>query len=130
MTFDLWLWPFRWALNEHHHTKIDSNWVRICPVAERERERSSFRGTVYKWIEGFLRDRQRVRVGKEYSSYTSVLSGIPQGSFLGPILFTVFINDPPEFSKSCCYILADDTRIYNQCENHNVIQNYIHEFLN
>ena len=79
-----------------------------------------------------LSDRKqlRVRVGKEFSSYTSVLSGIPQGSILGPILFTIFINDLPDCAKSCCYIFADDTKIYNKCENHGQIQNNINEFLN
>ena len=87
-------------------------------------------GSVHRWIEGFLKDRkQRVRVGKDFSSYTSVLSGIPQGSILGPILFTIFINDLPDCAQSQCYIFADDTKIYNKSENHDQIQNDIDSFL-
>jgi hypothetical protein len=48
-------------------------------------------GKLLKWIEAFLRDRrQRVVIGSEKSQWTEVTSGIPQGSFLGPIIFFDF----------------------------------------
>ena len=48
------------------------------------------------------------------SDPTTVLSGIPQGSVLGPILFIIHINDLPEVVKCGTYLFADDTNIFRQ----------------
>jgi hypothetical protein len=81
-------------------------------------------GKVKGWVEAFLSNRvQRVRVGEEYSSEESVLSGIPQGSILGPVLFTIFINDLPDSIESKCKIFADDTKIYGSPKESDKMQN-------
>ena len=81
-------------------------------------------GNVHKWVEDFLKGRtQRVRVGRDFSSSADVLSGIPQGSILGPILFTIFINDISDNIKSCCRIFADDTKVFNISSESEVLQN-------
>ena len=83
-------------------------------------------GAILQWTRSFLSHRtQRVRVGDQTSSECAVLSGIPQGSILGPVLFTVFINDLPETLSSTCHIFADDTKIYNNSVNKNLIQDDI-----
>ena len=82
-----------------------------------------FVGNISKWIEDFLSDRtQKVRVGDSYSANAKVLSGIPQGSILGPILFTVYINDLPHGISSSCKIFADDTKIFDIANNYRIIQ--------
>ena len=80
-------------------------------------------GNILKWVRSFLTGRkQRVRVGKEYSNMTDVTSGIPQGSILGPVLFTIFINDLPDAIKVNCKVFADDTKIYDSTKHKRQIQ--------
>ena len=68
-----------------------------------------------KWIEAFLDKRsQVVRVNSVESVSAQVLSGIPQGSVLGPVLFTIYINDLLEGINSNGFMFADDAKIFHQ----------------
>lgn len=71
------------------------------------------------WVTDFLSDRtQRVRVGKSMSDPVSVLSGVPQGSVLGPILFLCFINDMcAVVNNATLKIFADDSKLYMKCRS-------------
>ena len=70
-------------------------------------------GNVYTWIQNFLSNRkQRVSVHGSYSDWTNVLSGVPQGSVLGPTLFIIYVNDLPGNILSSLGLFADDTKIY------------------
>ena len=46
------------------------------------------------------------------SNWTSLQAGVPQGSFLGPLLFLVYINDIVENINSSIRLFADDTSLY------------------
>jgi len=77
-------------------------------------------GKLLLWIENFLKDRkQRVLVNGSASTWSNVISGIPQGSILGPILFIIYINDIPELLQSTCKLFADDTKLYKVISNCN-----------
>ena len=72
-------------------------------------------GPALNWIKAFLSNREQiVTVNGEKSYQASVLSGVPQGSVLGPLLFLVYINDLPEHVSSLIYLFADDTKIANK----------------
>ena len=55
---------------------------------------------------------------KGYKSTTKpVVSGVPQGSVLGPLIFLIYINDLPNRIKSHCRLFADGALIYNTADN-------------
>ena len=47
------------------------------------------------------------------SSWVDVNAGVPQGSFLGPLLFLIYINDLSDDLKSECKLFADDTSLFS-----------------
>ena len=50
-----------------------------------------------KWIGSYLKDRkQTVCIEGKLSKVLSVTTGVPQGSILGPLLYTIFTNELPE----------------------------------
>ena len=82
-----------------------------------------------KWISSYLKDReQTVYIEGKQSKFLTVPSGVPQGSILGPLLYTIFTNELPELvhqhnaqddlynmhcdscGSLCCY--ADDSSFF------------------
>mgnify|MGYP003477484535 FL=1 len=77
-------------------------------------------GNVLNWIKNWLTNRrQRVNINGELSSWIAVLSGVPQGSVLGPLLFLIFINDIDENVISKLWKFADDSKICHGVKNEN-----------
>ena len=80
--------------------------LRLCGV----------QGKLLKWIEQFLTNKKQfVAINGFHSMLALVLSGVPQGSVLGPILFLVYINDLRCHLKGfTAGSFADDTRLNKQ----------------
>ena len=79
-----------------------------------------FNGLLLKWFDSYLSCRkQRVIIDGEQSDWLPVLSGVPQGSILGPMLFLLYINDLPAcVSKgSQVFLYADDSKCARQIKN-------------
>ena len=62
-----------------------------------------------------------VSVSGVSSSRREVLSGVPQGSVLGPLLFLVYINHLPSFLINKCKFFADDLKIYLNVRHQNIL---------
>jgi hypothetical protein len=76
------------------------------------------RAKIYNWLADFLARRsQRVIVNGAESNEAPVVSGIPQGSYIGPILFVLYINDLPRHAQSQVRIFADDTKLFNKSDD-------------
>ena len=77
-----------------------------------------FRGKTHTWLRNFLANRrQRVVVNDSSSSWSPILSVVPEGTLLGPTLFLLFVNDVPDRVASGIKMFADDciNGVYISC---------------
>jgi hypothetical protein len=77
------------------------------------------RGSLFSWIKAYLSNRvQVVRINCSASLPSDVLSGVPQGSILGPLFFALFINDIADVIKNSNILMyADDCKLYRAVRN-------------
>jgi exonuclease III len=79
---------------------------------------AGFGGDSLSWVSSYLSGRrQKVVTTNNESSWQNVLNGVPQGSVLGPLLFTVLVSDLRDAIKRGRYhMYADDTQLYYTCK--------------
>ena len=76
-------------------------------------EEYGINGNLLRWLDGFLSNRrQRVLINNSFSPLSPVTSGVPQGSVLGPLLFTIYVNDLLSCVSSSLLMFADDTKLF------------------
>ena len=83
---------------------------------------AGFRDESLEWVFSYLNNRrQKVITSQGESSWNGVFNGVPQGSVLGPLLFTVLVSDLRDAIKRGRYhMYADDTQLYYSCKCENV----------
>ncbi|KAF6770277.1 hypothetical protein AHF37_11389 [Paragonimus kellicotti] len=80
--------------------------------------RCGVKGNLLRWFESYLSNRSyRVRVGSSVSSAKLSPSGVPQGSILGPLLFSIIFNDSPSEGSSPLMPVAEGTEIWRSVRN-------------
>ena len=99
---DLILFDFVKAFDRvHHQTLID----KLAAI--------EISGSLLQWITSFLLGREmKVSISGNVSASRPVLSGVPQGSVLGPLLFLIFINYICSRIQCNYKMFADDLKLY------------------
>ena len=78
-------------------------------------QRYGVSGKLLAWIAAFLSGRkQQVVLDGCQSEWTDIVSGVPQGSVLGPLLFLVYVNDLPDIVQCDIKLFADDTKLFTK----------------
>lgn len=81
------------------------------------------KGNELCWFKSYLFNRkQYVKLNNYASEYATVSNGVPQGSVLGPMLFSIYINDFDNCHESFSVRFADDTSILLSGSNINELQ--------
>ena len=87
-----------------------------------------------KWFNSYLTNRyQVVRIHSSVSDPLPVECGVPQGSILGPLSFSIYVNDLPEVPRHCSterYV--DDTKLFvsfNLHDSQRIVQEMNEDFL-
>ena len=90
-----------------------------------------FREKIFNFLTSYLTESQIcLKVGSIASSPQIVDLGVPQGLVLGPLLFSLYINDPPHASNFNNTLFPDDTNLHLFYHNINILQCQVNQEIN
>jgi len=132
--------PWRSALKLSNTSWTDEQFLKVLTVSSIQSNHTnscyleckhSKGGQIYNALHRAIRARrkmtggrkQRVILGGQVSDWCNILSGVPQGSVLGPLLFVIYINDIDEVVNSKLLKYADDTKIFNKVNSVEKVEN-------
>ena len=112
-----------WSLAFHGKLPVDAIYIDFSKVFDNvvhcklihKLQTFGINGLLLKWITAFLHGRsQCVVVENRYFSWSKVISGVPQGSVIGPMLLILFINDNSNITVNVIStkLYADDLKLY------------------
>jgi Reverse transcriptase (RNA-dependent DNA polymerase)/Endonuclease-reverse transcriptase len=126
-------WQFAMDAKAGTHIDVISlDWAKAFDRVPHKRllmklQRFNIRGCIFQWLRSFLSERKmKVIFDGASSTQSQVLSGVPQGSVLGPLLFTIYMMDLPQCINSTIRQYADDCTLYriiNSPEDERILQN-------
>ena len=83
--------------------------------------------SLLQWFQSYLANQRQVTVHGFTSINLPMTSGVPQGSMLGPVLFSLYVNDLPDaVTSSHVAMFADDTKLFKKIhttQDCNLLQN-------
>ena len=108
-----------WTAKLDQNSSLDILYLDFCEAFDTvphhrlfiKLEAYGIRGKLLQWIKSFLTNRhQKVVLSGVSSNWSTVYSGVPQGSVLGPLFFSIYINDIPSIVDSPTLMFANDTK--------------------
>ena len=106
---------YRWLVKIYWSTEYcRSSTIRLDHSLLKKCKCYGFTPSAVAWIESYLTNRtQKVFFNGRLSNARHIQCGIPQGSSLGPLFFSIFTNDLPLVCKKACVSMyADDSTLY------------------
>ena len=82
-----------------------------------KRKENGISGKLLNTVKDLYQRKQRVVLNAQYSLWTAIEAGVPQGSIFRPLLFLIYINDLSDNLTSNAKLFEDDASLFSEVEN-------------